>query len=87
LKNALMGVAATMYLYEALTSGGRGGPIAEIIVEYENKEELRNWFIEAIPSALGPMSILLISAPSGFESTSSDESNARSGIKPIQRQK
>jgi hypothetical protein len=77
----LMGVDAVMSLYEALMSGGRGGAIAEIIVDYENKEELRNWFLESTPSALGPMLMSLISTPSGFESTSSNEHNAGSGQK------
>jgi hypothetical protein len=53
-------------LYEALTRGGKGGPIAHSIIEYENQEELKQWFVEAIPEALGPMLMTLISPPKAF---------------------
>lgn len=56
-------------LYEALTRGGKGGPIAQSIIEYENQEELRRWFVEAIPEALGPMLMTLISPPEAFSVT------------------
>ncbi|WP_158611325.1 MULTISPECIES: LysM peptidoglycan-binding domain-containing protein [Pseudomonas] len=53
-------------LYDALTRGGKGGPIAYSIMNYENQEELKMWFVDAIPEALGPMLMTLVSPPSEF---------------------
>ncbi|WP_216594653.1 hypothetical protein [Pseudomonas fluorescens] len=55
-----------MGLYEALTRSGKGGPIADAIVEYGNQNELEDWFVNAIPSALGPLLRTLISPPELF---------------------
>ena len=60
----LMGVDTVMSMYETLTSVGRGGHIAYMILEHEYPAGLEQWFIEAIPSALGPMLMTLISPPS-----------------------
>ncbi|WP_311968428.1 hypothetical protein [Pseudomonas baltica] len=62
-----MGVDAVMSLYEALTSGGRGGAIAHSIMTYDNPAELRQWFINATPAALGPMLMTLIREPNAFQ--------------------
>lgn len=63
----LTGIDAIFSLYEALTSGGKGGRIAHTIMTYRKPEELEQWFIEAIPEALGPMLMTLISSPSSFK--------------------
>ncbi|WP_065616278.1 hypothetical protein [Pseudomonas moraviensis] len=55
-----------MGLYEALTRSGKGGPIAHAIVEYGNQNELEDWFVNAIPSALGPLLRTLNSPPELF---------------------
>lgn len=65
----MMGADVVLSLYEALTRGGKGGPIAHSIIEYENQEELKQWFVEAIPEALGPMLMTLISSPADFSVT------------------
>ena len=65
----LMGVDTIMSLYEALTDGARGGPIALAILEYENTAELAQWFIEAPPAALGPILMTLTAAPQRFRAT------------------
>lgn len=62
----LMGMDMVFSLYEALTRGGKGGPVAHAIIEYENQAELEQWFIEAPPAALGPMLMTLISTPKAF---------------------
>lgn len=66
----LMGVDTIMSLYEALTDGARGGPIAYAIVNYPNPAELAQWFVEATPAALGPMLMTLTAAPRSFSVTS-----------------
>ncbi|OQR27467.1 hypothetical protein BWR15_30565 [Pseudomonas sp. T] len=58
---------AVMSVYEAVTGGGKGGPIAYAILNYENQAELERWFVECIPAALGPMLMTLISTPKAFE--------------------
>ncbi|WP_311969540.1 peptidoglycan-binding protein LysM [Pseudomonas baltica] len=63
----LMGVDAVMSLYEALTSGGRGGAIAHTIMTYNKPAELEEWFVNATPAALGPMFMTLTSEPKAFE--------------------
>jgi murein DD-endopeptidase MepM/ murein hydrolase activator NlpD len=63
----LTGIDAIFSLYEALTSGGKGGVIAHTIMTYRSPEELEQWFVEAIPEALGPMLMTLISSPSSFK--------------------
>ncbi|SDS47752.1 LysM domain-containing protein [Halopseudomonas litoralis] len=65
----LMGLDTIMSLYEALTDGARGGPIALAIMEYENTAELAQWFIEAPPAALGPILMTLTAAPRSFSVT------------------
>ncbi|MFJ3006584.1 LysM peptidoglycan-binding domain-containing protein [Pseudomonas fluorescens] len=62
----LMGWNLVMDLYDAMTSGGKGGPIAHAIVEYQNPEELKAWVVEATPAALGPILMTLISTPADF---------------------
>ncbi|WP_165673444.1 LysM peptidoglycan-binding domain-containing protein [Metapseudomonas otitidis] len=54
-------------LYEALTSSGKGGPIAHAILNYENQRELSQWFVDAIPEALGPLLMTLLSPPKAFD--------------------
>jgi hypothetical protein len=62
----LMGWNLVMDLYDAMTSGGKGGPIAHAIVEYQNPEKLKAWVVEATPAALGPILMTLISTPADF---------------------
>ena len=64
---ALQAVDKVMGLYEAITGGGKGGPIAYAILNYENQAELELWFVEAMPSALGPMLMTLLSEPAEFD--------------------
>ncbi len=66
----MMGVDAIMSLYEAMMSGGKGGPIAHTIVEYDNPESLEEWFVQATPSALGPIFRTLTSEPQAFSISS-----------------
>ncbi|MGP0172102.1 LysM peptidoglycan-binding domain-containing protein [Pseudomonas sp. NCHU5208] len=67
----LMEVDMVMSLYEVLTSGGKGGPIAYTIMTYRKPEELEQWFVEATPAALGPMLMTLIDTPKAFKIVSS----------------
>jgi hypothetical protein len=67
----LMGADAVMTLYESLTATGKGGAIAQTIMSYENQLELEEWCINAIPGALGPLLLTLISPPSDFSVTTS----------------
>ncbi|WP_336354846.1 LysM domain-containing protein [Pseudomonas granadensis] len=62
----LMGWSLVMDLYDAMTSGGKGGPIAHAIVEYQNPNELKAWVVEATPAALGPILMTLTSTPEEF---------------------
>ncbi|MEW7855299.1 hypothetical protein AB2M95_05270 [Pseudomonas chlororaphis] len=62
----LMGVHTVMSIYEALMRGGKGGSIADTIVNYEDQSELEAWCINAIPAALGPLLMTLISPPRAF---------------------
>ncbi|SEK81149.1 LysM domain-containing protein [Pseudomonas sp. NFIX51] len=62
----MMGLEVILSLYDAMTSGGKGGPIADAIIEYQNQEELEKWFIEATPAALGPILMTLTSEPEKF---------------------
>lgn len=59
-----------MSLYEALTRSGKGGPIADAIIEYGDEKALEEWCINAIPDALGPLLRTLISPPEAFTITS-----------------
>ncbi|KAF2395035.1 hypothetical protein FX983_03018 [Pseudomonas frederiksbergensis] len=70
----MMGVNVIMNLYEAITSSGKGGPIADTIIEYENQDELKKWFMEATPSALGPLLMTLSSQPTAFSVTPTNNS-------------
>lgn len=65
----IMGVDAVMALYESLTATGKGGPIADAIINYENQAELQEWCVNAIPGALGPLLMTLISPPDDFSVT------------------
>ncbi|SFW20227.1 hypothetical protein SAMN03159511_1334 [Pseudomonas sp. NFACC19-2] len=56
-----------MNLYEALTSGGKGGPIAHAITTYKYPSELERWFVDATPESLGPMLMTLLFRPEAFE--------------------
>jgi hypothetical protein len=67
----LMGWDIVMSLYEAMTRSGKGGPIADAIIQYGNQAELEEWCINAIPEALGPLLRTLISAPEAFSINSS----------------
>ncbi|MBV4485069.1 LysM peptidoglycan-binding domain-containing protein [Pseudomonas sp. SWRI153] len=62
----LMGWSVVMDLYDAMTSGGKGGPIAHAIIEYQNPDELKKWVVEATPAALGPILLTLMSNPEEF---------------------
>lgn len=74
----MMGVDAIMSLYEAMMSGGKGGVIADTIVRYQNQEELKRWFLEATPEALGPILLTLISRPEEFSVTTVSASESSS---------
>lgn len=78
----LLGIDTVMSIYESLTAGGKGGPIADTIINYENQAELEQWCVSAIPNALGPLLKTLISPPDTFkvtpvESTATAEKNER----------
>jgi hypothetical protein len=64
-----------MNLYHALTRSGKGGPIADAIMNYGDKKALEAWCISAIPGALGPLLRTLISPPEAFTITPASESN------------
>lgn len=65
-----------MNLYHALTRSGKGGPIADAIMNYVNDAELQDWCVNAIPGALGPLLKTLASPPESFTVTvSASESN------------
>jgi len=70
----LQGIDMVMSLYESLTATGKGGPIADTIINYENQEELQQWCVSAIPGALGPLLNTLISPPDAFKVTTVDSS-------------
>ena len=70
----LQGIDMVMSLYESLTATGKGGPIADTIINYENQEELQQWCVSAIPGALGPLLNTLISPPDTFKVTTVDSS-------------
>ncbi|AZC57243.1 MULTISPECIES: LysM peptidoglycan-binding domain-containing protein [Pseudomonas] len=75
----MMGLEVILSLYDAMTSGGKGGPIADAIMEYQNQEELEKWFVEATPAALGPILMTLISEPKAFsiEAIGSEKSDKK----------
>lgn len=52
---------AVMSLYEAITSGGRGGWVAYSIMTYKKPDELKRWVVECMPEGLGPLFMTLIS--------------------------
>lgn len=64
-----------MSLYEALTRNGKGGPIADAIMYYGDKESLEQWCIDAIPDCLGPLLRTLISTPEAFTITTAASGN------------
>lgn len=64
-------------LYEALTSSGKGGPIAHAIMTYKKPAELERWFIDATPEALGPMLMTLLFEPEAFEVVDSEVIDGR----------
>ncbi|WP_157687018.1 hypothetical protein [Pseudomonas alkylphenolica] len=63
----LMGFDKIAELFEALTSAGKGGPIAHTIMNYGYPAELEQWTVDAIPEALGPMLMTLISEAKAFD--------------------
>ncbi|QXH45625.1 hypothetical protein KSS93_22535 [Pseudomonas xanthosomatis] len=63
----MLGGDVVISLYEALTSEGKGGPIAHDIMLEQNHAELSRWFVDAPPEALGPMLMTLLSEPKSFE--------------------
>jgi hypothetical protein len=65
----LLGIDMVMSIYESLTAAGKGGAIADTIVNYENQAELEEWCVNAIPGALGPLLRTLISPPDDFSVT------------------
>jgi hypothetical protein len=77
----LMGLDLVFSLYEAITRGGKGGPIAHAIMTYKKPGELQQWFVEAPPAALGPMLMTLISTPKAFSVVSTTIDHAG---KPIE---
>ncbi|WP_085694708.1 MULTISPECIES: LysM domain-containing protein [unclassified Pseudomonas] len=62
----MMGWDIVMSLYEAMTRRGKGGPIADAIIEYGDQKELEEWIVNAIPAALGPLLMTLTSSPKSF---------------------
>jgi hypothetical protein len=62
----LMGIDTIMSIYESLTASGKGGPIADTIVNYEIQAEIEKWCVDAIPNALGPLLMTLITPPKPF---------------------
>lgn len=54
-------------LYEAMTSGGKGGVIAHTLNARRHQSVLREWIIDAPPEALGPLLMTLLSEPRAFE--------------------
>ncbi|VVO54750.1 hypothetical protein [Pseudomonas fluorescens] len=70
----LIGADAVMTIYESLTATGKGGLIADTIMSYERQEELEEWCVNAIPGALGPLLMTLISPPSELTVKISDAS-------------
>lgn len=85
----LMGWDMVMSLYETMTSGGKGGPIAHAIVEYQNPDELKQWVVEATPEALGPILMTLMSTPEEFTIATTKQniaSNSQEGKKTYTRQ-
>lgn len=72
----LIGADAVMTIYESLTATGKGGLIADTIISYERQEELEEWCVNAIPGALGPLLMTLISPPSEFTVKISDSSGS-----------
>lgn len=80
----LLGIDMIMSLYESLVATGKGGPIADTIINYENQAELEEWCVNAIPGALGPLLLTLISPPEDFTVTltnSADESSDKAGTR------
>jgi len=71
----VMGWDIVMNLYEAMTRGGKGGPIADAIVEYDDQSEMESWCINAIPEALGPLLMTLTSRASSFTVTTNNSSS------------
>jgi len=74
-----------MNLYEALTSGGKGGPIAHAIMTYRYPAELERWFVDATPEALGPMLMTLLFRPEAFDAVDiafDDNGNPQEQITP-----
>ncbi|QXH45627.1 hypothetical protein KSS93_22545 [Pseudomonas xanthosomatis] len=69
----MLGMDIVMSLYEALTSAGRGGPIAYQLLSHRDQEALRCWFVGAPPEALGPMLMTLLSDPRPFEVEHAEE--------------
>jgi hypothetical protein len=72
----LIGADAVMALYESLTATGKGGAIADTIMSYDRQAELEEWCVNAIPGALGPLLMTLISPPSEFNVKISDSSGS-----------
>ncbi|MCU7251298.1 LysM peptidoglycan-binding domain-containing protein [Pseudomonas koreensis] len=72
-----------MSLYEALTRSGKGGPIADAIINYKNQNELEEWITNAIPDALGPLIMTLISTPKAFTIIDSDANKSELSQKRI----
>jgi hypothetical protein len=69
-----------MDLYDAMTSGGKGGPIAHAIIEYQNPDELKAWVVEATPAALGPILMTLTSNPEDFSIAATEVSETSSAF-------
>jgi hypothetical protein len=66
----VMGLDVIMNLYDAMTSTGKGGPVAYTIMNYKNLAELQEWCVNATPAALGPLLLTLTFDPSSFTITS-----------------
>lgn len=75
-----------MSLYQALTRSGKGGPIADAIMNYTDKKALEEWCINAIPDALGPLFRTLISPPEAFTVTAASENGRITDEKRIYSQ-
>ena len=76
IKTATPRADALMTLYESLTATGKGGAISDTIMSYDRQAELEEWCVNAIPGALGPLLMTLISPPSEFNVKISDSSGS-----------
>lgn len=74
----VMQVDMIMTLYESLLSRpGRAGGIAESIMTYRDDAQLKKWCVEAVPAALGPLLLTLISEPLSLDAVFDSSEDAK----------